>query len=117
MNCRIIDSKIVVKVDSIASVPPNHFGEKSREERYFGIVSKLKQDERANVKLFADSSVSLESITNLKFKTDAPVKEKPRSTLRIIALQHGVRKSNISLDKETNQTSGFINTRILKSHK
>ena len=42
MNCRIIDSKIVVKVDSIASVPPNHFGEKSREERYFGIVSKLK---------------------------------------------------------------------------
>ena len=52
------------------------------------------------MKLLDDSSVSLESIKNLKFKTETFVKEKPRSTLTIIALQSGVRKSNISLDKE-----------------
>lgn len=57
-------------------------------------------NERAKVKLLDDSSVSLESIKNLKFKTETFVKEKPRSTLTIIALQSGVRKSNISLDKE-----------------
>ena len=52
------------------------------------------------MKLLDDSSVSLESITNSKFKTETFVKEKARSTFTIIVLQSGVRKSNISLDKE-----------------
>ena len=39
MDCRIIDSKIVVRSASVVSVPANHFGDDGREERYFGNVS------------------------------------------------------------------------------
>ena len=36
MDCRIIDSKIVVRFDSLVSVPTNHFDGEAQEERYFG---------------------------------------------------------------------------------
>ena len=39
MDCRIIDSKIVVRSASVVSVPGNHFVDEGREERYFGNVS------------------------------------------------------------------------------
>ena len=39
MDCRIIDSKIVVRSASVVPVPANHFGDDGREERYFGNVS------------------------------------------------------------------------------
>lgn len=43
MNCSV-DSKIIGRVDSIISMPNNHFGE-SREKRHFGIVLRLTKDD------------------------------------------------------------------------
>ena len=56
MDCRIIDSKIVVRSGSVLSVPANHFGDEGREERYFGTVLRLTQDNKARVKWFEGSS-------------------------------------------------------------
>ena len=53
------DSKIVLRADSIVSVPPDHFGEEAQTERYFGAVLRLTQDERARIKWFVTAVYQL----------------------------------------------------------
>ena len=82
MDCRIIDSKIVVRSGSVVSVPANHFGDEGREERYF-LVLRFIQDNKACVKWFEDDSVSLEEVAVLNLETEVPKKDKPKFKLRI----------------------------------
>ena len=44
MDCRIIDNKVEFRDGSVASVPPNHFDDTERIERYYGVVLKLIQN-------------------------------------------------------------------------
>ena len=41
MDCRIVDSKIVVGDGSLISVLPNHFGISERNTYYYGTVVRL----------------------------------------------------------------------------
>ena len=83
MDCRIIDSKIVVRSGSVVSVPANHFSDEGREERYFGTDLRRTQDNEAHVKWFEDDSVSLEEVAVLNLETEVPKKDKPKFKLRI----------------------------------
>ena len=48
MDCRITDSRVVVRDGSIESVPPDHFSIARRQDGYYGLVKKMNQnDERA----------------------------------------------------------------------
>ena len=53
-DCKTINSKIAVRVDSTVSVPTNHFDESFRD---FGIVLRLTKDERVWVNDFDDTSI------------------------------------------------------------
>ena len=82
MDCRIIDSKIVLRAGSLVSVPPNHFGDNNRKGRYFGIVLHLTQDHhKACVKWFEDDTISVEDLVLLTLKVKVP--KVPKFTLRI----------------------------------
>ena len=59
MDCRITDSKNVLRADSIVSVPPDHFEEEAQTERYFGAVLRLTQDERARARWFVTAVYQL----------------------------------------------------------
>ena len=83
MNCKIIDSKTVDRSGSVVSVPVNHFSDEGREERYFGTVLHLTQDNKACMKCFEDDSVSLKEVAVLNLETEVPKKDKPKFKLRI----------------------------------
>ena len=82
MNCQIIDSKIVLMAGSLVPVPPNHFGDNNRKDRYFGVVLHLTQDHhKACMKWFEDDTISTEDLVLLTLKVKVP--KKPKFTLRI----------------------------------
>ena len=66
MDCRITDCKVVLREGSIASVPPNHFGDNERYDSYYGVIQKMIQNyEKARVKLCKDQTVSIEHVDGL----------------------------------------------------
>ena len=77
MDCRIIDSKIVLRTGSLVSVPPNHFGDNNRKDRCFGNVLRLTH--KARVK----HTVSIKDLVLLTLEVEIPKREKPKFTLRI----------------------------------
>ena len=77
MDCRIIDSKVIIRDGSAVSVPPNHFDDTDQIERYYGIVLKLIQnDKQARVQWMDDKSKSIENIENLQLEKEIPQKPK-----------------------------------------
>ena len=52
MNCRIIDCKVA----------PNHFGQASRSDHYFGRVVSDVHDESAQIKWFEDDTISIQPL-------------------------------------------------------
>ena len=73
MDCRITDCKVVLREDSIVSVPPHHFEEEGRTLRYFGIIKKMIQgDERARVLWCEDNTTSIEDVNILQLETFLP---------------------------------------------
>ena len=76
MDCRIIDCRVAVREGSIVSVPSDHFGIAGREDRYYGLVKKIIQnDEKARVSWFEDNTVSIEDVGNLQLETSMPQKD------------------------------------------
>ena len=77
MDCRIIDKKVLLRDGSAISVPPNHFDDTKRIERYYGVVLKLIQNgKQAQVQWIEDNSKSIEDIEHLQLETEIPQKPK-----------------------------------------
>ena len=73
MDCRITDCRVVVREGSIISVPPDHFGIAGRQDRYYGIVKKIIQnDEKARVAWVEDNTTSIEDLGILQLETSMP---------------------------------------------
>ena len=81
MYCRIIDSKIVLRTVSLVSVPPNHFGDNSHKDRYFGKVLHLTQDHKTYGKWLEDDNISIEDLVLLSLEVEVPKRGNQSSLL------------------------------------
>ena len=59
MDCRIIDSKIVVKDGNIVSVSPYYFGINKRNTCYYWTVVRVVHNDQAKVKRYEDKPPNL----------------------------------------------------------
>ena len=81
MDCRITDSRVVVRDGSIVSVPPDHFSIARRQDGYYGLVKKINQnDERAWVLWAEDNTISIKDVVLLRLETSIPHDKSPKST-------------------------------------
>ena len=121
MDCRIVDSNIVVRDGSIVSVPPNHFGINKINIRYYGTVVMLVHNDQARVKWYDDNSVSVETLETLKLETAIPLREetekkKKKFEIRIKPTNVLEGENNIQFQPgtvaefqpEDTSTSGFV---------
>ena len=85
MDCRIYDPKVVIRENSVVSVPPNHFGDNDRSSRFFGSVIRLVEDGNcARVKWNEDSTTSIEKVEDLALEKEIPPADKQKFQLRIL---------------------------------
>ena len=56
MDCRMVDSNIVVRDDCIVSVSPNLLSIKKKKMRYYGTVVRLVHNDQAGMKWHKDNS-------------------------------------------------------------
>ena len=73
MDCRITDCRVVVREGSIVSVPPDHFDVAVRQDRYYGLVKKIIQNnEKAQKSWVEDNTISIEDVVLLQLETSIP---------------------------------------------
>ena len=73
MDCRITDCRVVVREGSIVSVPPDHFGIAGRQDRYYGLVKKIIQnDKKVQNSWVEDNTISIKDVVLLQLETSMP---------------------------------------------
>ena len=89
MDCRIIDSKVVVRDSNLVSFAPNNFGQADRSDHYFGRVVRAAHNENAQIKSFEDDTISVEPLDVLQLEVEIPEKKKPKFQMCIKASPSG----------------------------
>ena len=73
MDCRITDCRVLVREGSTVSVPPDHFHIAGRQDRYYGLVKKIIQnDKKVQNSWVEDNTISIKDVVLLQLETSMP---------------------------------------------